>query len=210
MIMTEAVPMRFAIETADGTVHLSPPLFTDNYVGHSPADLSQFAPQGTGVYGYQAGLIDPMKMAPIQEKHGGVVFFGPTTKEDFMVFLKVLGVCRAYKPELEESRYWVFRKKSDTPGADGYFEQIRIVSRFGLRYMFHVLEDSGYEHFPQQELTVPELLWAFTQEQRQTSIAGKFGGDGHWAYEALRFGFMIENDYYGIYRMWSNAWLVTK
>lgn len=28
--------------------------------------------------------------------------------------------------------------------------------------------------------------------------------------EALGFGFMIENAYYGIYRFWSRAWLCTK
>jgi hypothetical protein len=41
-------------------------------------------------------------------------------------------------------------------------------------------------------------------------LSGTFGGDGDWAQESLCFGFMIENAYHGVYRMWSRAWLITK
>jgi hypothetical protein len=38
----------------------------------------------------------------------------------------------------------------------------------------------------------------------------KFGGDGDMKREELAFGLIVENEYYGIYRIWSRAWLVTK
>jgi hypothetical protein len=34
--------------------------------------------------------------------------------------------------------------------------------------------------------------------------------DGDWAKESLCFGFMMENEYHGICRIWTRAWLVTK
>ena len=36
------------------------------------------------------------------------------------------------------------------------------------------------------------------------------GGDGDYAVEELSFGFMLENEYNQVYRIWSRAWLVTK
>ena len=36
------------------------------------------------------------------------------------------------------------------------------------------------------------------------------GGDGDMADEVLAFGFMVENSYYGIYRIWGRAWLIKK
>jgi hypothetical protein len=41
-------------------------------------------------------------------------------------------------------------------------------------------------------------------------LSGTFGGDGYWAKESLCFGFLVENNYRGVYRIWSRAWLVTK
>ena len=41
-------------------------------------------------------------------------------------------------------------------------------------------------------------------------IDGKMGGDGDYAVEELSFGFMLENEYNQVYRIWSRAWLVTK
>jgi hypothetical protein len=43
-----------------------------------------------------------------------------------------------------------------------------------------------------------------------SALRGTFGGDGDWAKESLCFGLMVENPYYGVYRVWSRAWLVTK
>jgi hypothetical protein len=44
--------------------------------------------------------------------------------------------------------------------------------------------------------------------RRSVLAACAFGGDGERAKESLAFGFMVENAYYGVYRIWSRAWLV--
>jgi hypothetical protein len=41
-------------------------------------------------------------------------------------------------------------------------------------------------------------------------LYGAMGGDGDWAKEELCFGFMMENEYHGVCRIWTRAWLVTK
>ena len=41
-------------------------------------------------------------------------------------------------------------------------------------------------------------------------LRGAAGGDGDWAKESLAFRFHVENCYWGVYRMWSRPWLVTK
>lgn len=213
--MNEAEIERFAIETATGQIRLSPPIFLNNHTGHSPADFSTVPPGGDGVYGFhEPAIADPMHAIDSTSRSGGVIFFGSQEHEHFMTLLRILEIARAYKPELETKKYWVYRKESDNPPQDGYLEQIRVVDRFGLRFMYGVLDEAGYDGFPEQSLTLPELLWSFMQEQRQRAsngdLKGRFGGDGHWAYEALRFGLMVENSYHHVYRMWSGAWLVTK
>ena len=63
---------------------------------------------------------------------------------------------------------------------------------------------------------IGELIWSliewFRQEERagRYSIQGALGGDGDWARESLAFGFMVENEYYAVYRFWTRAWLITK
>jgi hypothetical protein len=42
------------------------------------------------------------------------------------------------------------------------------------------------------------------------ALSGTAGGDGDWAKEALVSGFMVQNSYWAVYRLWSRAWLVTK
>ena len=43
-----------------------------------------------------------------------------------------------------------------------------------------------------------------------SQLAGTMGGDGDWAKESLAFGFLMENQYWQVMRIWSRAWLVTK
>ncbi len=214
-------PVILSLGGTDGEVRLSPPLFLNNRTNTSPADLSQFTPQGNGVYGLQGGLVDPFHMGEIMEAAGGVVFFGPPKhREDFMGMLRVLGIANTNLDvgDAHNCHYWAFVKDSEQPGEDGYLRQMRVVHRFGLRFLFGAIGDVGYDEFPDQPISLPDFLWAFIQDQvklygtgfTNQELAGTFGGDGDFAREALSFGLMIENSYHKVYRIWSRAWLVTK
>jgi hypothetical protein len=216
-------PKVIALEGADGEIRLSPPVFVDNRVDVDPADLSQFSPQGNGVYGLQHKQVDPFAMGESMEPSSGVVFFDTPHgggEEDFYGMLRILGIANTYLPvgDRHNTRYWAFEQVSKQPGKDGYIRQLRIMDRFALQHLYGVLDSPGYEGFPVQPLPLPQFLWAFMLseiKQYGTSfgspeLAGKFGGDGHFAQESLSFGFMIENAYYKIYRIWSRAWLCTK
>jgi hypothetical protein len=68
---------------------------------------------------------------------------------------------------------------------------------------------------PKQSLNILQAAASFTLKQREkwkdrSRLAGMAGGEGDWAKESLAFGFYVENTYWGIYRIWSRAWLVTK
>ena len=179
-----------------------------------PGELSQFAPNGNGVYGYQAKCgVDPFKAAPTQEPAGGAIYFDSRfSPDDFR------GLLRLAEVRLDDKDYSVFFREAEQPGEEGYIVQMRLVSRFGLRYMFDAITEGEYDQFPLQGLTVSEALSAFTDEESKRwgtsfgapGLDGLFGGDGHFAQEKLAFGFMVENSYFHIYRIWSRAWLVTK
>ena len=65
-----------------------------------------------------------------------------------------------------------------------------------------------------QKLTLQEAINTFLADQQERyrpgDLDGCLGGDGDWAKERLAFGFMVENAYWGIWRVWSRAWLITK
>lgn len=195
-----------------GKLRVSPPLWPHGTLQTQPGDLTQFAPQGNGVYGYQEGIENPMLAAPPQEDIGGALYFGNgILKEDFQALMRILNVGDDYD-------YAVFTSESSQPGQDGYLRQLRLVSKFALRFMFGALASGEYETFPLQQLSMPEAFWGFIEHEwndwgtsfRSSKLAGKFGGDGDFAREELSFGFMVENDYHRVYRVWSRAWLVTK
>ncbi len=198
-------------------VKVSPSLFSDKKLDIQPGDLTKFASHGNGVYGYQNPCGgNPFTTAPSQEASGGVVYFGcRVSKDDFKALLRFMGVKLDYKD------YAVFIAESEEPGKDGYLVQMRVVTKFGLRFMFDAISSSEYDNFPEQQVTIGEVFEAFithemkrwgtffTQDEEK-GLAGLFGGDGDFEREELAFGFMVENEYHGVYRIWSRAWLVTK
>ena len=210
-------PIQLVLEGVNGALRISPPFFTDHKTGVDPADLTKFAPHGNGVYGYQEGMVNPFKTAPPQDEIGGLLHFGnDVSREDFDALLSITGVRRRHQRDTYD--YAAFYQESENPGRDGYLAQIRIVSKFGLRFMFGSITEAKYEAFEDQKLSIPDALWGFMENERKkygthfgsAKLEGLFGGDGDFAQEELCFGFMVENNYYHTYRIWSRAWLVTK
>ncbi|MFH1710676.1 MAG: hypothetical protein ABH840_00005 [Nanoarchaeota archaeon] len=192
---------------------ISPEVWPGKELQIQPGDLSKFTPYGNGVYGYQRNSLEPIKGDPPQEATAGLVYFGNSIKkEDFESFLRMMNV----RGEVKD--YAAFVQESTNPIKDRYFKQMRFMSKFGLRFIFNAIDEKEYETFKKQELTLGESLWEFmkTEEARfgtsfgDPRIEGKMGGDGDYAREELSFGFMLENEYHNICRIWSRAWLVTK
>ena len=187
--------------------------FSGKRISVQPGDLSKFVPQGTGVYGYQKNCFHPIKGDPVHEESGGFVYFGNgVTKRDFYGFLRMMDV------DIKDKDYAAFICEAENPAKDRYFSQMRIVSKFGLQFMFGALDSEDYAKFEKQKSTIGEALWSFMEFEKSRwgtdfgdpKIKGKFGGHGDYAQEELSFGFMLENNYHNVYRIWSKAWLVTK
>jgi hypothetical protein len=206
------------VEGPDGPIRLSPPAFTEQAqifkkLFGEPSDLSGFGRKDDGRYGLNQDGVNPFKLADECEPAGGVVFFGTCTEEDFVALLRLLDI------RVNAREYWLYHMESDEPGEDGYLEQVRVVDRFGLKYLFRVLKDEGYDQFPQQPVTLSEILWAFICDQNlkwgdgngySDELADMFDEDGDDSKRQLSFGVMVENSYHKVYRIWSRAWLVTK
>ena len=209
------MPIRLVSNLGD-KICISPPIWPDHKLNIQPGDLTKFAPYGNGVYGYQNQFGEnPIKSAPSQEPSGGVVYFGNSiARADFEALLRLLEVKTDYKD------YALFVAESEQPGKDGYLVQMRIVTKFGLRFMFGALTNAEYDKFPEQQLSLTDTLCEFLERETKRwgtsfmddgrGLQGLFGGDGDFAREELAFGFMMENEYHGVYRIWSRAWLVTK
>lgn len=197
-------------------VRISPPDWPDMEADAvRPGDLSTFAPHGNGLYGLQDNRrnANPFHSAPPQEAAAGIIFFeNGIARADLSALLRILSI------RSERKEYAAYLHEAEDPGDEGYLVQLRIVSNFALKHLFMPKEDT--KDPPPQALTTDELLWRFFEHERERwgtsfdedsrGLCGLFGGDGDLAREELSFGFMVENGYFGVYRVWSRAWLVTK
>lgn len=212
-------------------VKIAPAVWPGESLEMEPGDLSLFVPMGNGLgaprvampwddvssilarekyYGFQSHSGHPFLGAPVTEAGGGTMYFDDDCQRgDIEAMLRLMEV----RVQLKD--YAAFVQQATKP-EDRYLTQMRIVSGGALEYLFQIAESAEGRLLRQQVLPVGELIWRFIEWFKTESaedrypVAGALEGDGDWAKESLAFGFMVENQYHSIYRLWTRAWLVTK
>ena len=217
----------------DQFVTIGPAIWPGEALAVQPGDLAHFAPLGLGLgtpmilrpwdnledlegrgsyYGLDARTGHPFKDAPMTGSSGGTVYFDDgVDKSDLEATLRLLTV------HVDATDYAVFVADATDPKEERYLTQMRLIGQFALQSMFGAKIDGDASRFATQTVSIGDLIWKFTEDQQReygtgysSQLDGVMGGDGDWAKESLAFGFMVENEYQGIYRVWSRAWLVTK
>ena len=157
----------------DKLVRISPPVWPGRALRMQPGDLSLSLPYGNGVYGYQRSTgSDPIRNAPPQEATGGTVYFDNDAKRsDLKALLRLLDVRMGARTH--DRDYAVFLAGARRPAAESYLEQLRFVSRFGLRFMFGAINESEYDAFPNQRLSIGSAIWLFI-EKREGKMGRRF------------------------------------
>jgi hypothetical protein len=194
-----------------------------------PGDFSKYLPQGLGLgvpvvvrpwddplkalsvpgfYGMDAPEADPIRAAPSQEPGGGVIYFDDGLDDDVM-----RSVLRALGVHGRRNDFAVFAGDAEDTQRERYLRQWRIISKAALGHFFGAGEHLA--RLADQALTIEEAVLGFLRDERARwastdKLAGSLGGDGDWAKESLAFGFLVENSYWAVYRVWSRPWLVTK
>ncbi len=200
-----------------------------------PGDVTQFAPMGFGMggplvmrpwdtlesavsaggyYGAQPHTFHPLLGAPRTDACGGVIYFDTgESRESLITAFSVMGA----RPHESWRDYAVFAAQSEDAEKEGFLSHLRFVSYPALAHLYgakFALIEGGQSP---QTVSVQDVLWHFVEAEQQRwgtgmggALSGCMGGDGDWAKESLCFGFMVENAYHGIYRIWSRAELVTK
>jgi hypothetical protein len=162
------------------------------------------------LYGAQASGGDPIKDAPLEDRCGGTIYFERAATGALEAILQAMGVRTAM------TAYAACAFSSEDTVTDRYLDQIRLFSYPALQGLLRI-EKAALP--PEQTLTLGEAVAGFLEAQRgkwndewtfSRKLSGTAGGDGDWAKESLAFGFHVENTYWGVYRVWSRAWLVTK
>lgn len=205
-----------------------------------PGDLGYYVTAGFGAgasplvrpwdkltaIGRQQGYVDldveefePILGAPASDPAGGCVYFDDDIEpQDLATVLRVMGVQGALRD------YVLFGAESEDTSEDRYLDQLRIVSRGALTHLFNVPTEFVGD-LPKPAAPVETLIETFVSAQRAkwndpryafgSKLAGKLGGDGDragvsWAKESLAFGFLLENQYWQVMRIWSRPWLMTR
>lgn len=198
-----------------------------------PGDVTQFVPMGFcsggplvmrpwdtlegalstgGFYGSKAHSFHPLHGAPVTEPSGGVLYFD--SGEDGNTIMAALQLMHV---PLRLTEYAVFVSESQVPREDGYLVHCRMMPYNSLEHFFGASLDAVPDARRPQPMTLGGFIHGFIElaEKRwgtgmSPDLYGCMGGDGDWAKESLCFGFMMENEYHSVCRIWSRAWLVTK
>jgi len=199
-----------------------------------PGDLSHYVPQGLGMapplivlpwddplqvlsrpnyYGLDTPDSDPIRAAPSQEPGGGVIYFDDfQPAETIRAVLGVMGVQAARRD------FAVFARDAKDTRRERFLTQVRIISKAALAHFFGAGSHAAALH--EQPVTMADYVLQFLDRERarwneprsafSERLAGTLGGDGDLAKESLGFGFLVENSYWAVYRLWSRPWLATK
>lgn len=195
-----------------------------------PGDLKRFAPMGRGrigavpldldpagdkrsnpdLFSLTAHQSNPFLEAPITEPTGGTLYLdGEPDVDRLVATLSLLGVTT------DATDYAAFATDARKPSEDRYLTQLRIVRRVALTALYDALSEAELRSFPRQALTVGELVHKFIECEQQkwgTGLSRKLtdhlGRAGERFNATLAFGVMVENAFYGVYRLWSRAWLL--
>lgn len=179
-------------------------------IGHVPADLDDSAPGNPDLFSLTAHHSHPLLNAPITEPTGGTLYLdGEPNSEDLAAALRLLGV------PTDATDYAAFLSRAKKPAEERYMTQLRIVRRVALAALYDALSEPDLRSFPQQQLTVGALIGKFIETEQQRwgtglspQLSERFGSPSQRFRATLAFGLMIENAFYGVYRLWSRAWLL--
>lgn len=177
-----------------------------------PWDTLQDAVSAGSYYAGKGHSFHPLHGAPVTEARGGVLYFDAGENAD-----KVMGALELMGAPLLLKDYAVFVSESRNPQEDGFLVHCRVMPWSSLGHLFGAAADAVPGVTKAQPMSLGDLMRGFIQlaEQRwgtgmNPDLYGCMGGDGDWAKESLCFGFMMENEYHSVCRIWSRAWLVTK
>lgn len=177
-----------------------------NVGGKTAADLDFLAEEGDGIYRrprhvFGPAATDVLLRVTIETVSLGLLYFERRhdTLEKLQAALDLLDV-------RNDDSYVVFGARSNVL-EDGFITQLRFVSDFALGGYFdeEIIEPQSLE----KPLGMRDAMLAFVELEMQrfgseADVCEHFGMevpfDGMWD---IGFGFLVENSYYGIYRIWS-------
>jgi hypothetical protein len=211
-------------------VQVYPSVWSTKSLPVQPGDLTRFAPMGRGrvgpvlpdlengglgggdpdLFSLTAHQSSPLLAAPITEPTGGTLYLdGEPNRDDLAASLRLLGV------PTDATDYAAFVSHARKPAEERYVTQLRIVRRVALAALYDALSEAELRSFPQQPLTVGELILKFIETEQgawgtglSSKLRERFGPRNQRFRATLAFGLMVENAFYGVYRIWSRAWLL--
>lgn len=147
------------------------------------------------------GTDDPRKWMPWDERAGGAFCFNSRDymgkKNAFLTLVMALGMSirvKTFAAFIEEG--------------SGHQKQMRIVSARALKSVFEIIDQDQYDSFPEQEVSMAEAFWVFFLDATPShnpprKTRSENPGKATLSLIPPSIGIMVENAYYGIYRIWS-------
>jgi hypothetical protein len=230
---TKTAPARSMARHVPEGIRIYPNEWSGAPLAVQPGDVTQFVPMGCcfggpiimrpwdtlqsslaagGFYSGKAHSFHPLLGAPVTEPSGGILYFDAGSDPE-----KVISALELMHAPTLMSDYAVFVSEAENPQEQGFIVHCRIMPLSSLAHFFGANADAIEDGRKPQPMTMGDFVRGFIRLHEQRcgtgmcpDLYGKMGGDGDWAKESLCFGFMMENEYHSVCRIWTRAWLVTK
>lgn len=220
--------MIIAIETKKGTFKIYAIEGQANTERQVPENLDVITQDGDGVYHntepvWGKSILDATKKISVETATGGLIFFDDSgySYERFIEMMRILDIAPPKDGmPVEEHRkdFALFVRSSKDPGKDGYITQWRFVSSFGMQFYYRREEEAKKLEENPQSLGMIDTMVLFIEKEMAkygglwnkdlNKLIGATGDEcGHFG---LGFGFLVENHYHHIYRLWSRPVFYSK
>jgi len=195
-----------------------------------PENLGAITQDGDGVYNATEPVwgelfSDVAKKISIETASGGLLFFDDSdfSPERFRKTMELLDVghCRGWAGKAVEAakEYTAFICSSENPRKDRYLSQLRFVSSFAMKFYYKRKDLAERIEKNPMKLDYVKFMISFIKQEieRYNSESGKrllraeirATGEECGSF-GFGFGFLVENKYYGIYRLWSRPVFYSK
>lgn len=183
-----------------------------NVGGKTPDNLDFLAEEGSGVYQASDHIFGPlaanvMQGVSLETMNLGLLYFDDFrySRDKLVSALNLLGI-------QDGSKYSIFSLRTTDRG-QGFITQARFVSDFAMKYYFNIKDE---EEVAKQPIGMVDAIISFIESEihnfgSEANLCKHFGieipFDGSFG---LGFGFLVENSYYNIYRIWSRPVFYSK
>lgn len=163
---------------------------------HDPSDFNNFIIDDSESVGVEVDESPyPVWFIKTQKSGSDIAEFKDLDDTEMNLKIPIVIIFSLFKIPEPIKKYYIFHQTASDPDIDGYIDQWRIVSDYAMKNAFQINPDKD-KLIPNQPANVYDFLYELMAQEKENRKNN--------SHPKLIFNFVIENESFGIYRIWSD------